>query len=304
MSIRLLKTLIAVDDHKTFSAAADAVHVTHAAVSQQMRALEEEWTIQLFDRSKRPPELTPTGRAIVAKAREVVRAYDNIVPSVIGERRIEGEVTLGALPTTLTGLAPLAISLLKREQTALHVQVFPGLTHPLIAQVERGTLDAAIVTRPLTVSAEIEYRPIALEPLQLVASLATTSVDPLHLLATEPFIRFKRDAVVGQMIEAWLQQKKIRVKETMELEGLEAISSMVFANLGVSIVPSRCVAAFSPLPLKRLSLGPDAPVRHLGLVYRTDNMRLRVLEAIENALLRSVEIGEFHPDQSLDRLQA
>jgi DNA-binding transcriptional LysR family regulator len=158
MSIRLLKTLIAVNEHRTFSAAADAVHVTHAAVSQQMRALEEEWTIHLFDRSKRPPELTPTGRAIVAKAREVVRGYDNIVPSVIGERRIEGEITLGALPTTLTALAPLAISLLKREQAALHVQVFPGLTHSLIAQVERGTLDAAIVTRPLTVPAEIEYR--------------------------------------------------------------------------------------------------------------------------------------------------
>lgn len=295
MSIRMLRTLIAVEENKTFSAAADAVHVTHAAVSQQMRALEDDWQVALFDRSKRTPELTPTGRAIVARAREVVRAYDNIVPSVISGESLEGEVMLGAVPTTLIGLAPLAISLLKAGYPKLHVRLFPGLTAHLVSQVERGAIDAALVSRPMVVSPDLEYREIAEEPLRLLVSEDIESDDARALLSTQPFIRFNRDAVVGHQIESWLQKERIRVHESMELEGLEAISSMVLANLGVSIVPESCVRSCNPLPLKRLSLGEGAPTRHLGLIYRRDNPRSRVMTGMEDALLEGVRIGTFEP---------
>lgn len=295
MSIRMLKTLIAVEENGTFSAAADAVFVTHAAVSQQMKALEAEWGVTMFDRSRRTPELTPVGRALVAKAREIVKAYENIVPSVLGDDGLTGELMLGAVPTTLTGLVPLAVSLLKARYADLHVGVQPGLTTDLLYQVERGTVDAAIISKPGMIPRGLAWHDIASEELQLLAAQETESDDPVFLLKNNPFIRFSRNAVVGMMIENWLQKKKIEVSDSMELEGLEAISSMVLCNMGVSIVPSRCVQVMNPLPLKRLPLGPDAPVRQLGLISRQDNAKARVIDEICLKLRDAVDIGEFSP---------
>lgn len=298
MSIRMLKTLIAVEEHGTFSAAADAVFVTHAAVSQQMKALEKSWKVTLFDRTKRTPELTPVGRALVAKSRKVVRDYENLVPSVLGDDGLRGELLLGAVPTTLTGLVPLAISRLKVSYPNLHVRVVPGLTTDLIHQIERGTLDSAIISRPNNTSQDYQWLDIAAEPLQLLASLETESDDPTVLLKKNPFIRFSRNAVVGTLIDNWLQEKNIAVKDCMELESLESISSMVLSNLGVSIAPKPCVQNMNPLPLKRILLADDGPVRHLGLLYRTDSAKLRVVEEIHKSLLGAVSIGRFTNEES------
>lgn len=158
MSIRMLRTLIAVANHGTFSAAVDDVFVTHAAVSQQMRSLEDEWRVSLFDRTNRTPKLTPTGIALLAKAREVVRAYDDIVPSVLGDDGLRGRFVLGAVPTSVTRLVPFATALLKDKFSRLQVRLYPGLSIHLIHQVERGVLDAAVVSKPSVVPRGLLWR--------------------------------------------------------------------------------------------------------------------------------------------------
>lgn len=292
MSIRMLRTLIAVADHGTFSAAASAVYVTHAAVSQQMRALEEEWQVAIFNRSTRTPEFTPAGRAILAKAREVVRAYDDIVPSVLGDGGLRGDLDLGAVPTTLTGLVPLAAAMLRARYEGLHIELSAGLTTQLIHQVERDQLSAAIVSKPNVTPAGLVWHGIAEERLVLIASERVPTTDVLELLRTQPFIRFSRDAVVGGTIENWLQSHKVTVTESMELVNLEAISSMVLADLGVSIIPEPCVRPMNPLPLQSLPL-PGSPPRQLGLLHRKDTTKMRLIEEVVTALRRAVEIGEF-----------
>ena len=110
MSIRRLRTLVAVAEEGTFAGAAQSVFVSQAAVSMQMKSLEQELGAPLFDRKKRPPVLNPLGLVLVPRAREILHAYDEMLCLVSDTRGLAGELTIGAVPTTMTGLVPKAIS--------------------------------------------------------------------------------------------------------------------------------------------------------------------------------------------------
>ncbi len=289
MTIRLLRTLVAIADTKTFSDAAKRVNVTHAAVSQQMQTLEADLGISLFNRGTRTPELTPIAHQIVVKARELIEDYDNLVPSVLGDGGLNGVITLGVLRTTLTGLTPQAMAALKAKYPQIGLHIRPGLTGTLLAEVERGNLDAAIITKPHQMPVGVLFRELAREPMQLIAAVEEVEDDPIALLKTRPFIRFNRSAVVGALIDNWILSKRIKVSETMELDSPEAISSMVHANLGVSIVPDLAVKPLEAIPVKRLSLGPDAPHRTLGLVYQDNQIKTQALDELFEALIAVID---------------
>ncbi|WP_306114689.1 MULTISPECIES: LysR family transcriptional regulator [unclassified Roseovarius] len=289
MTIRLLRTLVAIADARTFSAAAEVVHVTHAAVSQQMQTLEADLGIALFDRSTRTPELTPIAHEIVAKARKLIADYDNLVPSVLADGGLGGIVTLGALRTTLTGLMPQAMAVLKSRFPQMGLHIRPGLTSTLLADLERGTLDAATVTKPHLMPPGLVFRELVTEPMQLIAAIEEPGDDPIELLRKRPFIRFNRSAVVGTLIDNWILSNRIAVAETMELDSPEAIASMVHENLGVSIVPDLAVKPLSGPQVKRLSLGEDAPMRTLGLAYPGNTVKTQAIDALFDALSGVIE---------------
>ena len=288
MTIRLLRTLVAVADAKTFSAAAARVHVTHAAVSQQMQTLEADLGVTLFNRSTRTPELTPLGRQIVIKARDVIAAYDNLVPSVLAEDGVGGALALGAMPTTLTGLTPRAMAVLKARFPLIGLHIRPGLTGALLAEVARGTLDAAIISKPQLIPPGLTFRPLATERMHLIAARQETEKSALVLLQSRPFIRFNRNAVMGTIIDTWLRANRIDVRETMELDSPEAVISMVHENLGVSIVPALAVPASGSPDVRRLDLGMQAPERIVGLIQPDAPVKTRALDAVHAALVQVI----------------
>ncbi|MEM8978295.1 MAG: LysR family transcriptional regulator [Pseudomonadota bacterium] len=289
MSIRQLRTLVAIADTKTFSAAARATHVTHAAVSQQMQSLEAELGVTLFNRAKRTPELTPLGHQIVIKARELIEAYDTLVPSVLADGGLSGTIKLGAIGTTLTGLMPNALAVLKAQYPQIGLHIRPGLTGPMLADIERGLLDAAIITKPQVLPSWIVFQRLTTEQMHVIASVEESETDPVRLLRERPFIRFNRTAVLGALIDAWIMSKDLMVHEAMELDSAEAIASMVAANLGVSIVPDTAVPAPQVAALKHLSLGTSAPTRVLGLVHHKDGIKTRALDGLYSALRTTLE---------------
>ena len=289
MGVRRFKTLVAIAELGTFAKAAEAVYITPAAVSQQMKALEDELDLSLFDRSKRPPELSPAGYALIPKALNLIKTYEELKPSLEGKLDALEKLTVGTVPTTTTGIMPKAIKALHDDYDNLHIRIYPGLSDDLYAQVDRGFLDAAVMTEPPTIHDHLIWRPFTEEPFVVLASKETTLKDPKEILQTQPFIRFARKAWVGRAIDQWLLDNNIRVHETMELDTLEAIAEMVINDLGVSIVPLNCCSRPEHEYLNIIPIGDPSFKRVLGVLSRCDSSKHILVELLWNKLSKIVD---------------
>lgn len=289
MGIRRFKTLIAIAEMGTFAKAAEAVYLTPAAVSQQMKALENELEMPLFDRTKRPPVLNPAGYALIPKALKFIKLYEELKPSLQGELETLEHLTVGTVPTTTTGIMPRAIKALQDNHDNLHIRIYPGLSDDLYAQIDRGFLDVAVMTEPPAIFKNLLWRPFTEEPFVVLTSKEISLKDPMEILRTQSFIRFARKAWVGKHIDQWLLENNIQVHETMELDTLEATAAMVMNNLGVSIVPLNCCLIPGHENLNIIPLDDDSFKRVLGVLYRRDTSKHRLIELLWEKLLQIVE---------------
>ena len=281
-----MRTLLAIADRGSFGAAAEATHVTQSAVSMQMRTLEDEIGIAIFDRTKRPPVLNAYGRRLVERARQIVLLYDRMVDATSDAHDLSGTLTLGAVPTCFMGLVPKALAAVRINDPRLKINVVTDYSAQLIARLQRGDVDAAVLTRPAHQIDGVSWRPIVSEPLVVVAPDEARRMDAREILTSFPYIRFNRHAWVGKIIETSLRHHDVAVKVAMELDSLEAISIMVYHGLGASVVPLPCVAPPSPLPLRYLPFGGPDDQRSLVLAEPASNPRGHLTAAVYSELVR------------------
>lgn len=291
MSLRALRTLVAIAQHGSFARAAEAVHLTQSAVSLQIRGLEEEFNAQLFDRSRRLPVLTEAGHLALERAREILALYDSIAADLGEDGELRGRLRVGAIHTALSGTLPASLAALSSEHPDLRVNVLSGMSAELATRVESGDLDAAVTTEP------VKPHPYGLvstvlyeEGFWIIAPQQWADIEPRRLLQEKPFIRFDRRAWAGRTIERELRRLRLRVRTTMELDSQEAIIQMVASGLGVSIVPS------SPRNLQRLNelayrpFGDPQRTRKVVLIEREDRPRGRLAAALAQAIQRQAQL--------------
>ncbi len=164
------------------------------------------------------------------------------------------------------------------------MRVSSGLSAELMAKVDRGDLDAAIVSEPKPVPTGMLWRPVAEEPLMVIAPRSAAATDARELLESLPFIRFNRSAWVGHIIQTRLMDMGIRVREAMELDSLEAIRQMVRHGLGVSVVPYRCVEDRDAEELRWVPFGEAPITRSIGLIERQEHLQTGLTTALYNEL--------------------
>ena len=282
MSIRSLRTLIAVADHGSFVAAARAVGLTQSAVSMQLRGLEDELRAELFDRARRPPTLNDRGQALVRRARDIVLLYERLGETVEDDG-MAGLLDLGAVPTTLSGVVPRALAGLQQVHPRIAVNMVNGMSGELVDRVKRGELDAAIVSESDRLPSGLAWHPVATEWIVVAAPPQSVEKTDRDLLAAWPYIRFNRRAWVANPIQQSLRRRKIRPRQAMELDSLESILLMVYYGLGVSVIPQRCVEGPHPLPIRYIPFGDPPLARRIGLLERAGNPKAKLTAALHVA---------------------
>ena len=281
MNLRQLRSISTIMQQGSFAAAGDRIGLSHSAISVQMQQLESSLGIELFDRSSRPVTLTVEGARIANIAGEVLDKLETIKQVASGTETLDS-VAIGFIPTTVQNLLPRVLDALREEFPTLQVRVKSGLSGELAAAVARRELDYALLTTPVVEIPELDITAIASEPFYVIAPIDRAGIKADdELLRSMPYIAFSRRTWVGQHIAAKLQQRGIHIRESIEIDSLEAIENLVARGFGVSIVPRRLHAVINPENIVQLPFGTPVDTRQLALVQPVSRPKTRLDLAIK-----------------------
>jgi DNA-binding transcriptional LysR family regulator len=290
MSIRFIRTFVYISKLGSFSNAARALGMTQSTVSLQMKALEDDMRIELFDRTGRRPTINAHGRAFLKKAIQLLDLYDQLGEVVKQYDELIGTLNIGSVNTIMSGILPKALMFLRQQHPELKTQIVCGLSDDLMNQVDKGEIDAALVSEPpFKLNANLSWTTICKEPLVVIASPKTSEQTDIQLLINYPFIRFPRRAWAGRIIDRELRKRNIEVRDIMKLNSLETISSMVGCGLGVSVVPQRLIAEPFPTPLTIVPFGKKTIYRNIGLITRNNSSCASLTNVLLAALVHTIK---------------
>lgn len=150
MTITQLQYVLAVAEYKNFTLAAEKCFVTQPTLSMQIQKIEEELNILIFDRSKKPIQLTDIGQKIVNQAKNIVNEADRIKDIVEQQKGfIGGEFRLGIIPTIMPTLLPMFLNNFIKKYPKVKLIIEELNTDEIINRLKNGHLDAAIAATPL-----------------------------------------------------------------------------------------------------------------------------------------------------------
>ena len=287
LTIRMLKTFRAVARTGSFAAAADKVALTQAAVSLQMRGLEQAVGRQLFDRSARQITLTRDGRAIQPKVEQILDLMGEL--EATPSDSMHGPVTIGAVVSVIGALS-LGVASLKTAYPQLDVRLLSARSDELAVMVAEGEVDiAAVVARPdHALPDTLRWTPLYTEPLMLIVSCdidSSDDSDPQRILASHGFLRFDRRVRTGVVVDQALLKLGLSVNEYLELNSIETIVALVRRNVGVTVLPLLHQAEWHADPsLRLISIAQPAILRTVGMIERASYGRSGITAAIIETL--------------------
>jgi DNA-binding transcriptional LysR family regulator len=212
--------------------------LTHAAVGQQMRAVESEFNCPLFDRSQRTITLLPVAYEMLPKIRQVLGLYDGLFASDEPSASLIGSVTIGAIGSALGPVSDGLIRL-KSRHPALKTTLITASNAELPKLLRSGAVDAAVLAGSYDEQNDFKWQRLYDERFVLLAhpDFLRESRDIKRLIREHSYIRYSRATFSGGCIDHYLRERSIDVKGIIELDATHTIATLVRDRVGVAIVP-------------------------------------------------------------------
>ena len=294
MELRHLRYFLAVAEELHFGRAARALGIRQPPLSQQIRALEDDLGVVLFDRSSRRVRLTPAGEAFRTDARRSLAAAEAARRAARRAGRGDiGDVVLGFVGSATYTLLPRILRAFRARYPDVHLTLRELPTSDQVEALRQGAIDIGLVRPPLTGADALQVELLGADGL----SVALPTDHPLargrdvaaHRLADEPFVLFPRRLGPGlyDQILTYCRQAGFEPRTVQEAVQMQTIVALVAGGIGVSLVPSsmtrlrRADVAYRPVR-------PAAAGIHLAAVRRDDDLDPTTLNLM--ALIR-----DLHP---------
>jgi len=287
MTITQLQYVLAVAEHQNFTKAALKVFVTQPTLSMQIQKLEDELGVKIFDRSKKPIQLTETGRKIVNQARNIVNESDRIQDIVDQEKGfIGGAFRLGIIPTVMPTLLPMFLNNFIKKYPKVKLKIEELNTEAIIERLNDGHLDAAIAATPLELEGIKEqvlyYEPfVAYIPeghrLSKEASLNVENLDIDDMLLLEDGHCFK-DGIIN-LCKASRNYDGDHFQ--LESGSFETLIKLANEGLGMTLLPYLHTLDLHEKEKGKLKMFVEpAPAREVSLIYNKSELKMQIIEAL------------------------
>ncbi|MES2487170.1 MAG: LysR substrate-binding domain-containing protein [Bacteroidota bacterium] len=289
MTIQQLKYIIALDEHRHFARAAQECMVTQPGLTIQLKNLEEEIGIKIFDRNKVPLSPTPAGVEIIERAKKLLREADAIRDFVVNKKNdLKGEANVGVISTLSPYLIPLFIKAAKEALPDMHFNIAESTTGQLLHDLETGAIDIALMATP-TGNGRLREFPVFMEPFMAFLHEG-------HILASKPFYEMQpadRTEILlleteycynAQLLDiCGLKNATAESQFSFKIQSIETLKNMVRAGLGFALVPQLSVANEPANTLCKPFAG-TVPVREISLVVADTFNRKLLLEKMSEAI--------------------
>lgn len=299
ISLQQLEYIVAVDTYRHYVTAAEETFVTQPTLSMQIKKLEEQLGITVFDRSKQPIVPTDLGRLIIEQARTILNQTKQIEEIIKNHNEVVGgEINLGVIPTLAPYIIPKFAGELLRKYPDVGLNIKELMTHEIIQELKNETLDVGLIVTPIK-DKGLFYNSLFYEEILLYSddinkkkylSFKQLPTESMWLLSHGHCFRNQ----MVNLCQIATEQQHLNFK--YESGSLETLKKMVDQEGGATLFPELAVLELNKKDsAKVVHIGEEHPYREVSLVFTRSQVKTKLIEILGN------EIKEAVPSHMLEK---